>query len=44
VSPGQGLMLKVTEVPRHIEEALLVDIERKFGLVGNGAGADRIGG
>jgi hypothetical protein len=43
VHPGQCLTLKVTEVPRYIEVALLIDIERKFGLMRNGTGADRIG-
>ena len=43
MSPAGCLMLKVTEVPRHIGAALL-DVERRFGLVWNGAGRIASGG
>ena len=38
-------MLKVTEVPHHIEVALLIDmnIVRRFALVRDGAGGNHVG-
>jgi hypothetical protein len=39
VSPGQPLMLKVTEVPCHVEAALLMDIVRELAPVPNGTRA-----